>query len=146
MQLREESLRSQIALGWAINLAIMSIMLGFMILQSILTEAESGFRSLHFDPGRSGAKWLVFVIALYALMPAYVSLVNGLRPRIFRWIAVALAAVGLVFFLLHHLSHWYFGQRPDFSSHVLDLTLHLIGLWVLVNSVRWAKLPPSAAA
>jgi hypothetical protein len=139
-RMREESLRAQISLGWITNLLVGCVMLTFMIIESVL--ADNDFRDLRIDPGVEGAKGsLVYLLAFYALMPVYVNLVNGIRSRIFRWIAVACAALGFVFFLLHHLSHWYFGARPDFTSHVLDLTLHTVGLWVLVNSVKWAKLP-----
>jgi hypothetical protein len=137
MQLQQESLRSQIALGWVMQLIVLTIMLQFMTVESILMD--NNFRSLRFDPGREGLKMIVYLIALYALMPVYVHLVHGMKPRVYKWIAVGLAVLGFLFFLLHHLAHWTYGQRPDFSSHVLDLVLHLIGLWVIVNSVRWAR-------
>jgi len=141
MQLQEESLRSQIALGWAMGLLILATMLQFMTVESILMD--NNFRSLRFDPGREGLKMIVYLIAFYALMPIYVHLVHGLRSRVYRWVAVGLAVLGFLFFLLHHLAHWIYGQRPDFSSHVLDLVLHLIGIWVIVNSIRWARFHES---
>jgi hypothetical protein len=88
----------------------------------------------------------VYVFAAYPVLPVYIHLVHGRKTRLFRWIAVALAALGFLFFLLHHLSHWTLGQRPDLSSHVLDLAIEVISLWVLVNSVKWARLPRPAAA
>lgn len=136
MQSEEESLRNQIALGWVLELVVVVVMLLFMTIESILMD--NNFATLHMDPGES-TKWMVYLIAFYALMPIYVHLVHGVKPRIFRWLGVALAALGFVFFLLHHLSHWRIGQRPDFSSHVLDLLLHLIGVWVIWSSVRWAR-------
>jgi len=138
-QLEAESLRSQIAVGWITNLLVLTVMLAFMITTSLLTEVDTGFRSLRYDPGRAGMRMLTYIVALYALMPVYVALVGGLRSRAWRWLGVAAAAFGFVFLVLHHLAHWRAGQRPDFNSHVLDLTLHLVGIWVLVNSIRWAK-------
>jgi hypothetical protein len=137
--MRDESLRTQISLGWIINLLIGTLMFTFMTIESAL--ADNDFRALRRDPGSEGLKVLVYLVPFYALMPVYVYLVGRFRTRVFRWIAVAMAALAFMFFLLHHLSHWYFGQRPDFSSHVLDLTIHAGGLWVLVNSIKWAKLP-----
>jgi steroid 5-alpha reductase family enzyme len=147
MHTEELSLRSQIALGWIAILLVGSMVFNFAIIQSLLTEVDKRFRTLRFDPGIEGMKILVFPVAFYALMPVYVFLVNDgrSRVRVFRWLAVSFAAVGFVFNLLHHLQHWYFGQKPDFSAHVPDLAIHVLGLWVLVNSVRWARLPPAAA-
>ncbi|HKH43530.1 MAG TPA: hypothetical protein VKM72_02585 [Thermoanaerobaculia bacterium] len=141
MQHQEESLRNQIALGWTLNLLMIAIMLLFSTVESILMD--NGFATLRMDPGES-IKWMVYLIALYALMPVYVYLIHGLRTRIGRWLAVGLAVVGFFYFLLHHLSHWQIGQRPDLSSHVLDLTFHAIAIWVIVTSIRWARFPRAA--
>jgi hypothetical protein len=143
MQSQEESLRNQIALGWVMMLLTVIIMFEFMIIGSILMD--NNFATIHMDPGES-IKWMVYLIALYALMPVYVHVVHGMKSRLLRWGAVAVAGLGFFFFLLHHLSHWNIGQRPDFGSHVLDLVLHLISLWVIVNSVRWARFPRQGAA
>jgi len=139
MAFEEESLRGRIALGWVINLVLVTITLLFVTIESILMD--DSFRSLRIDPGLQGLASMTYIMAVYGLMPVYVHLVHGLRMRLFRWIAVAMAGLAFVYFLLHHLSHWRIGQRPDFTSHVLDLTLHVVAIWVLVNSVRWAKFP-----
>ena len=144
MQRLDDTLRDQIALGWVTALCVGCLMFIFMIMEGAI--ADNHFKMLKFDPGAQGLKVLVYLIPAYALMPVYVCLVHGLRTRAVRWVAVVMATLGLLFFLLHHLSHWYFGSRPDFASHVIDLTLHILGLWVLTNSVRWALMPPSAQA
>jgi hypothetical protein len=138
----EEALRTQIALGWVLALLVLGWMFSVLITQSAL--ADDGFRELHHDPGLRGLPSLIDTIPFYALMPIYVYLVSGFRTRALRWVAVATAGLGFVFWILHHLSHWHRGTRPDATSHVLDITLHLIGLWVLVRSIQWAKLPPPA--
>jgi hypothetical protein len=71
-------------------------------------------------------------------MPIYVYLISGFRARALRWVAVAGAVRSFVFWILHHLWHWHRGTRPDATSHVIDITLHLVGLWVLVKSIQWA--------
>lgn len=139
MAFEEESLRGRIALGWVINLLLVTIAVLFVTIESILMD--DSFRSLRIDPGLRGLASMTYTMALYALMPVYVHLVHGLKTRLFRWIAVAMAALAFVYFLLHHLSHWMGGQRADFTSNVLDLSLHIVGIWVLVNSVKWAKFP-----
>jgi hypothetical protein len=137
MKTQEDSLRNQVALGWVLQLLVLAISVVFMIIDSVLME--DNFRDLLVDPGRLGLKVLTYIFAVYALMPVYVNLVHGLRARFFRWVAVGVAAVGFIYFLMHHLSHWQAGQRPTFTSHVFDLILHLIGLWVIANSIRWAR-------
>lgn len=144
MQVEEESLRGRIALGWVLSLLVVVLMMLFMTIASILMDNE--FRSLYNDPGRHGLGVLVHLLGLYAVMPVYVHLVHGLRPRAFRWIAVAMSVFGFIYFLLHHLSHVVANQRPDFTSHVFDLVLHLVSLWVIVNSVRWARFPKPGKA
>jgi hypothetical protein len=137
-QSREEDLRHQVALGWVMNGAVLAISFGFMIIESALMN--NNFRSVRADLGGS-IGWLVYVVALYPLMPVYIHLVHALRPRALRWLAVAVAALGFVFFTLHHLSHWFAGQRLDLRSHAFDVAIEVISLWVLYNSVRWARLP-----
>lgn len=142
MQSEEESLRGRIALGWVMQLLVVVIMLLFMAYASVFMNDD--FRSLFRDPGVLGLRTLVYILAFYTLMPIYVHLVHGARPRLFRWIAVAAGALAFVYFLLHHLSHVQRGERPDFTSHVFDLVHHVVSLWVVVNSVRWARFPWAA--
>lgn len=143
MQSQEESLRHQIALGWVLELLVVLLMLLFMVYDSVFMN--NNFRALFRDPGTMGIKMLTYVLGFYALMPVFVHLVHGLRTRIGRWFAAGAATLGFFYFLLHHLGHMQFGDRPNFTSHVFDLILHAIALWVIINSVKWAKLPPTNA-
>lgn len=137
--LREESLRTQIALGWTMLLVVLCWIFAIMICESAMSNTN--FKALLRDPGVRGIPSLVYIGAFYGLMPLYVNLVSGFKMRIFRWIAVAAAGLGLIFWILHHLSHVHFMTRTTFTSNVLDLTLHALGFWVLVNSIKWAKIP-----
>jgi uncharacterized BrkB/YihY/UPF0761 family membrane protein len=143
---RTATLPTQIALGWLSSLLIQTIAFLLMVVASLLREVPTNFRSLHYDPGTQGLKLLPFLAAYYGLMPLFVFVVDRLRSRALRWVEVAAASLGALFLLLHHLSHMYFGQRPDFSSNVLDLTLHGISIWIIVTSIRWARIPARAAA
>ena len=143
MQSKEDRLLNQIALGWVMILLMEVIMLLFGTIDSILMD--NNFYSLRMDPGQS-LNWMVYLVAAKALMPIYVHSVHEMKWRALRWVAVAMAAATFVFYLLHHLSHWQYGQRPNFSSHVVDLLIEIIALWVIVGSVRWAKAARQDAA
>jgi hypothetical protein len=140
--MRDESLRTQISLASITVLLIGCLMFAFMIIESAL--ADNNFRALRRDPGLGALRVLVYFIPFYAFVPLYVYLVGDLRLRVLRWVVVAIAGLGFVFWILHHLSHWYFGGRPTFSSHVIDLCLHTLGLWLLISSIKWARLPFAA--
>ncbi|HBL28028.1 MAG TPA: hypothetical protein DD490_14425, partial [Acidobacteria bacterium] len=116
---QEENLRNQIALGWVLELLILTVMLLFATIESILMD--NNFMTLRLDPGQS-IKWMVYLVAVLALMPACVFLVHGWRLRPGRWVGVVLSVLSFLYFLLHHLAHWEAGQRPDAASHVLDVT------------------------
>ncbi len=138
---RNNLLRTKIAIGWVNNLLVQTIVLVMVIVNSLLTEVDTKFRSLRVDPGSQVLRLLVYLVALYALPPLYIFAVDRFRSRAFRWVAVALAILGFLFNFLHHMAHWYAGQRPDFTAHVMDLILHIIGIWVVINSIRWARMP-----
>jgi uncharacterized BrkB/YihY/UPF0761 family membrane protein len=143
---RSATLPTKIAFGWSLSLLAQTIVLLMMVVKSLLTEVATNFRSLKYDPSRAGLVMIAYMVAVYALMPLYVFVVDKYKSRGLRWVAVAVAVVAFVFQLLHHLSHWYFGQRPNFSSHVMDLVIHTLGLWVVVHSIRWAKAVAPATA
>lgn len=143
MQHQEESLRTQVALGWVMNGVVLALAFAFMIIESSVMSND--FRSIRIDPGAT-TKWLVYIVVLYPLMPIYVHFAHERKWRAFRWVAVAVACFTFVFFLLHHLSHWTAGQRPDVSSHVFDVAIEIVSVWVIVKSVRWARFRRTEAA
>lgn len=134
---RDEVLALQIALGWVLLLLIKTIGFSAAILFSIY--AENDFRELFLDPGPASARSLWYVFWLLSVMPIYVMVVSRSKIALARWVSVPIAAAFLVLGILHELSHWQYGDRPDFNSHIIDLMNHGAGLWVLVNSIRWAR-------
>ena len=143
---RSTPLTTKISLGWTISLLAQTIVLLMMVVHSLLTEVATNFRSLKGDPGRQGLVIITYMVAVYALMPLYVFFVDKYKSRALRWIGVGAAVFAFLFQLLHHLSHLYFGQRPTFTSHVMDLVIHTVGIWVIVNSIRWARAVAPAGA
>lgn len=144
MASHEETLRSRIALGWALELLVVAFVMIHMTIDSIL--ADNDFLMLGVDPGPKGLKGLVYLVAIMALTPILVHWIHGVSLRALRWVPVAIAFLAFLFFVLHHLTHWHYGQRSSVSSNVLDVTIHLIGLWVIVNSIRWARFKAPAAS
>lgn len=132
-----DNMRNQIALGWVSLLLVLVIMLLFMIVQSAFDN--DGFSALRSDPGRAGLRTMTYAVGIYALMPTVTYLLDAARPRALRWLMPAFVTANILFMLMHHLSHWHAGQRPNFNTHFLDLVYHLIGLWVLYCSIRWAR-------
>lgn len=128
---------TRIALGWITMLMLLMITLLTMIVLSALDD--DGFSSLRRDPGRAGLGMMSFVVALYAMMPMLTFTIDRLRATALRWVMVAFAGANFFFLMLHHLSHWYGGDRPTLSSHMIDIAIHVIGLWLIYNSVRWAR-------
>lgn len=138
MRTNEESLRQQVALGWIASLVILTTTLAAMLLNGVLSDA--GLLGLHADPGYAGLNFLKYVSGIYLLMAIGAFALPG--KRFIRWIFVGIAALMLLLLVLHHLSHWVFGQRSDFLSHLMDLEHHVAMGWVVYNSVRWARLKP----
>lgn len=144
MNVREESLRNQIAIGWIGMLLVVVLMLVSMTIAGVYDN--DGFKALHQDPGTDGLQMLQFMLGSYALMPVVVSLLGMVPMRAVRWLAVVYAILIMFYFTLHHASHAVHGERPTTSSHMLDIAHHALALWVVINSIRWARIKPEQAA
>lgn len=137
MKHSEESLAHQISLGWIASFALLAMTLIGMILQGMLSEVD--FLGLRKDPGFEGVILMKILSGIYVLTAIGVYTFGS--SRFFRWVAVALAIVMFVFMVLHHLGHWVAGERIGVMSHVMDVLHHLSMGWVVLNSIRWARLP-----
>jgi hypothetical protein len=142
MQSKEDILRIKISMGWLSMLAVVIVMLVCMIYASIFEG--NAFKALYRDPSPTGIVSLQALLAVYALMPLFVYVIGGIRLRALRWLPGIFAILMLLYFGLHHAGHTYSGDRPTVVSHLLDVAHHLLAIWVVVNSIRWAKLKPEA--
>lgn len=129
--------QNQIALGWVSMLLVLILMLLIMTVFSALDD--DAFSALRKDPGRGGLRMMTYVVGIYALMPVMTYMIEATRSAALRWLMAAFAVGNIFFMLLHHLSHWHSGDRPNLNSHFLDLVYHLLGLWVLYCSIQWAR-------
>lgn len=140
MDRMDDRLCNQTAHAWIGLLLVMISMLLVMTIHALIEESPE---LLYFDPGPAGLRMLILVTGFYALMPMVTHLVHATRLRPLRWLIVVLGVLSLLYFMAHHASHWTRGERPDFNSHVLDLTHHILALWLIVTSVRWARYSPA---
>ena len=144
--INQESLRQQISIGWIASLLILTVGLEALIVQGLFTDED--LLALRVDPGGPGLVILKYLCAIYVCMAIAVQ-TPAVRFAFARCALVGFAGLIWVVFVLHHLSHWFYGQRPDFTSHVLDLLHHLTMGWVLYNSIRlsrvWRQIGSSAA-
>ncbi|QDS16143.1 MULTISPECIES: hypothetical protein [Xanthomonas] len=136
MKHSEESLAHQIALGWIASLAILATTLLSMALFGMFSEAD--FIALRQDPGYDGVFVLKILSAVYLFSAIGVYAFGS--SRIFRWVETSTAILAFLLMLLHHLSHWVAGQRIGLMSHLMDVLHHVSMGWVILNSLRWARL------
>lgn len=128
---------TRIALGWITVLVLLLVLLTTMIVFSAFDN--DGFTMLRKDPGRVGLRQMTFLVALYAIMPILVYAFDRVRFAGLRWMMVAFAGANFFYLLLHHLSHWQGGERPTLGSHMIDIAINIVGVWLIYNSVRWAR-------
>jgi uncharacterized BrkB/YihY/UPF0761 family membrane protein len=140
---RDPNVMMQVVVGWVLTLLLIVLMLVVMVIQSILANDDNF--ALKVDPGES-IRWMVWKFALYGVLPILVTWIDRWRTRLGRWVLVGAAASSFVFYLLHHLAHWQYGQRPNLASHAIDLAIEVVGLWLLASSIRWARTPRAVAS
>lgn len=128
-----DDLRSRIAQGWtAMLLAFVCMFLGDLVKSAITND----FSKWATDPGPLGLRVVSVVMTIYIVVPM---LVRNVRARWYRWVAVAQAAVIGMFILAHQVAHALNGSRPFDINHIFDFTHHVLAIWVIVLSVRWAQ-------
>ena len=140
----QEKLSIQVAMGWVMLLLVLTVSLVMMIVAGIV--ANDGFTVMRADPGKGGMMLLVYVFGVYAVMPIAVTLAQRTRAAAARWAVTVMSVLLFLFFFVHHLSHWTAGERPNFNSHFLEVAHHIIAVWVIYSSVRWARTASAARA
>lgn len=86
--------------------------------------------------GMPGVKFILAVMTVYALLPV---LVRTLAAHWFRYVVVGLTVLMSLFVGAHEVSHLTAGDKPFGLLHLLDLTHHILGIWVTVAAVLWAR-------
>ncbi|RQP22645.1 hypothetical protein [Piscinibacter terrae] len=139
----QDELRRSITVGWINALQLVVI----MFLVSVVRAAiANDFKPFGRDPGNLGLDIMIVIFAIYALIPVAVRMFDGL---IFRWTMVGAAVFFFLMFIAHQLTHMVVDKMPLNIYHVLDFSHHAVLLWLIVCSVRWARMadrPMSVAA
>lgn len=136
----ESTLRATIVLGWVLMLLTLLAMFCVDLARSAIDENFSAWRR---DMSQGGLLVMLGVLGVYLLTPMFA--LNP-RGRWFRWLLVALGALATLFFIAHQVGHLLAGDKPFGMRHVLDFSHHLLGAWVTVAALRWARLPAHAGS
>lgn len=140
---RKENRPVYIAMGWISLLLILAVGVMMLMMTSLVTHQTI---MLERDPGVQGVAMITWLFALYAVMPVVVYGADRIDFKPLKWAVVVLTILLLVYFILHQLSHWRFGERPTLTSHALETSHHLVSLWIIYMSVKWALEKRPAAA
>lgn len=132
---KQESLRQTVIVGW-INLLQLVVV---MFVVSLITSAiANDFTRFGKDPGYAGLNIMIVVFAIYAAVPILVRAYDG---HAFRWFMVGISIFFLLFFIAHQLTHMMVDKTPLTLYSILDFSHHFIMLWVIVCTIRWARMP-----
>ena len=131
---RQDALRQSITVGWICALQLVVIMFVVALLRAAIGNDFTGFSK---DPGDLGMRVMLVVFTIYAVIPIALRMIGGV---VFRWAMVGVAVFFLLMFVAHQLSHMYMDGRPLNFFHTLDFAHHGMMLWLIVLTVRWARL------
>lgn len=136
---KQESLRQTIIVGWITLLQLVVVMFVVSLISSAIANDFSAFGK---DPGYLGLNIMIVVFAIYAAIPILVRAFNG-NP--FRWFMVGISIFFFLFFIAHQLTHMIVDKMPLSLYSILDFSHHFIILWIIVCTIRWARIPSTDA-
>lgn len=86
--------------------------------------------------GMKGLKFVTTVMAIYAIMPM---LVKTIADQWFRYFVIGVSVFMTLFVAAHEVSHLLKGDKPWGIAHALDVTHHILGVWVIFAASIWAR-------
>ncbi|MEJ2418821.1 MAG: hypothetical protein P8Y45_18195 [Exilibacterium sp.] len=137
MRTVEERYRLLITIGWICLLQIVILMFLVYLMRSAV---DNDFLSWSKDPGEFGLDMMYIVFTIYIFIPILTQIFSA---KIFRWFLVLIGILFFLFFVAHQLSHMIIDNTSLSLVHLLDFAHHFLSLWVIVISIRWARLPGS---
>ncbi len=130
---RSEQLRSLVAHGWT---AMFLVFLANLVMDLVRVTIEGSAAPWAAHMGMQGVKFILAIMAVYAAMPV---LVRTFSARWFRYAMVGLTVFMSLFVGAHEASHLVAADKPFGLLHTLDLMHHVLGIWVAVAAVMWAR-------
>lgn len=130
----QETLRRRITVGWISALQLVVIM---FVVSLVRAAIANDFKPFALDPGNRGLDMMIVIFAIYAVIPVLVRVFDGL---LFRWAMVGASVFFFLMFIAHQLTHMVVDKMPLSIYDVLEFSNHAVMLWVIVCSVRWARL------
>jgi len=135
---KNNQLRNVIAQGWTLMFIVFLANITIEIVKSMLNIDASKW-SEHLSAG--SVQLILVLMAIYAVVPM---LIHTISKRWFRYVSLALAVViTLLHVGIHHMAHG--TADPEKASqaisfpHVLHLSHHILGIWVIIVSIMWIR-------
>ncbi len=135
-----DRLRALLAQGWTLMFMVFT---GNLIIDLIKNEIRGNGPEWAQHLGMPGVKLLLVVMAIYVVMPM---LIRTFDAHLFRLFVVVMSVLMGLFVGAHELSHLAPNDKPFGILHTLDLTHHLLVIWVTVTAIRWVRLGQPAHA
>jgi hypothetical protein len=133
MQQQEPSTAHFIAQGWVMMFLVFIAVLMMEFVTASVADDLSIFRN---PDGQRMLRVVIFVVMLHALMPL---LVWKLDAAWFRWTVLCITGVFTVAMIGHQWIHVLRDDRPVGLLNLLDITHHVLGLWVTTAAWRWVR-------
>lgn len=132
---KSERMRSIVAQGWTAMFLVFIANIVMDLVRILVLGVQAQWAE---HMGMQGVKFILAVMSIYALMMV---LVRTLSARWFRFATVGITALMTLFVGAHEVSHLMAEDKPFGLLHALDMTHHILGVWVLVAAVMWARQP-----
>ncbi len=134
---KAEQFRSLVAQGWTMMcIVFVSNLLVDLIKNSVAGPALQVPWAEHLSMG--GIQFILVIISIYAIMPV---LIRTLSATWFRWTVVGLTVAMGLFVAAHEISHLTALTKPWGLFHALDITHHILVVWVTIGATLWARQP-----
>jgi hypothetical protein len=131
---QSERLRNIAAQGWI----AMAIIFLASLLMDLARFTTAGTPEKWVEGLGMTSVYITYVMfSIYILMPF---LITNISARWFRFFVAGMSMFATLFIATHELSHFLAGNKPFGFSHALDITNHIVGIWVSVVAVKWYRL------
>jgi hypothetical protein len=140
LQTANDRFRAMSAQGWTL---MFMVFVSNLVIDLIKNTVRGDSTQWAQHLGMPGVQLLLVVMVIYAIMPM---LIRSLSAQWFRFAVVGLTVFMGLFVGAHEISHLSPTDKPFGIFHTLDVTHHVLVVWVTVAAVRWARQGDQTAA